>query len=406
MKNLLFILAALIGTGAWAQNITLSGKAIDRENKEPLVFASIGIKGKSLGTVTNLQGDFDFHFPNENKNDILVISMIGYKNYEAPIWSLSLDQKNTFELDKSTTLLNEVVIADSMSGNEILALAWAKIDRNFPNKPFALEGFYRDMKKVGGTYFSLLEAAVKVFDEDYAEPRNKFKLRERVKLIEVRKSLGYESRFTSFFDQRNLLEDMLLHNCIRYRQLIPEDGIFYKMNREKDSYYNGHEVYVITHTKHFSMKIFIDKTDFSIIHLEHDEKLPLPVRATESKRKNLLSRFQGAVKVIDFKKFEGKMYLNYMTVTSKVNWYDINTNELKFETELIQQLVVNHVYPNYNERIGATEKMRDYSLQYQNREYNKEFWDNYNIIKESPLDEKIIADLEKVGSLQEQFEEN
>lgn len=54
------------------------------------------------------------------------------------------------------------------------------------------------MKKVADSYISLLEAAVKIYDEDYAEPRNKYKLRERVRLIEVRKSLGYESRFTTF----------------------------------------------------------------------------------------------------------------------------------------------------------------------------------------------------------------
>ena len=71
---------------------------------------------------------------------------------------------------KSTTVLNEVEVRDSLSGGEILQLALGKIEQNFPMEPFMLEGFYRDVKKVGGTYISLLEAAVKIYDENYAEP--------------------------------------------------------------------------------------------------------------------------------------------------------------------------------------------------------------------------------------------
>ena len=48
--------------------------------------------------------------------------------------------------------------------------------------------------------------------------------------------------------------------------------------------------------------------------------------------------------------------------------------------------------------------MKNYGLQYQDLKYNKAFWDNYNVIKESPLDRKIINDLEKNISLDKQFQ--
>ena len=86
-------------------------------------------------------------------------------------------------------------MSDTLTGQDILEIALARIHENYPMKPFLLDAFYRDVKKVGGTYISLLEAAVKIYDEDYREPRNKYKLRERVRLVEVLKSLGYESRF-------------------------------------------------------------------------------------------------------------------------------------------------------------------------------------------------------------------
>jgi hypothetical protein len=184
--------------------------------------------------------------------------------------------------------------------------------------------------------------------------------------------------------------------------LIPNDGVYYKITRQKDSNYNGREVFVLTHTKYFLLNLFIDKEDFSIIHIEYDDMASPGSKKIKEKKGDMVSRYQGIKKVIDFKKVDGKMYLNYMTVTSKVNWYDLATNELKFETELHQQLLINEVSPNTRERIK--EPMRNYGLQYQDKPYNKSFWDNYNLIKETPLDKKILEDLEKVAPLDKQFE--
>ena len=49
--------------------------------------------------------------------------------------------------------------------------------------------------------------------------------------------------------------------------------------------------------------------------------------------------------------------------------------------------------------------MRNYGLQFQDRPYNKKFWDHYNFIKETPLDQQILKDLAKTGPLKKQFEE-
>jgi hypothetical protein len=111
-------------------------------------------------------------------------------------------------------------------------------------------------------------------------------------------------------------------------------------------------------------------------------------------------------RVVDFRFVEGRYFLNYITVDYKVNWYDAQTEKLKFETVLQQQLLINKIDPQPEERIAVTQKMRSYGLQYQDLPYNKKFWDSYNVIKDSPLDEKIIMDLELEGPLEKQFEKN
>src|SRR5690349_16261091 len=172
--KLFFLLATLCAPFlGLAQSITISGKVSDRETGEPLEFASVWIKGKSIGTITNSQGEFDFHMPAEFRNEILTVSMLGYKSFEAPIWTVLENASQNIQLEKSVTLLDEVVVKDSLNGGDILQIALSRVDQNFPQTPFLLEGFYRDIKKVGATYISLLEAAVKIYDEDYKEPRNK-----------------------------------------------------------------------------------------------------------------------------------------------------------------------------------------------------------------------------------------
>lgn len=68
--------------------------------------------------------------------------------------------------------------------------------------------------------------------------------------------------------------------------------------------------------------------------------------------------------------------------------------------------MINHVLPNPMSRVGTTEKMRNYGLQYQDYPYNKKFWDDYNVIKETPIDRRVLDDLEKIAPLEKQFENN
>ncbi len=401
MRSLIVLgLTAFCGTSLFGQNLTISSRAVDKDTREPLPFASVGIKGKSIGTITNLQGDFDFHFPAELKNEMFVISMLGYHNFEVPLWTLIENKDAELALVKSTTVLQTVVVSDSLYGGDILRIALGRISENYPDKPFMMEGFYRDLKKIGGTYISLLEAAVKIYDENYREPRNKSKLRERVMLKEVRRSIGYSTKFTTYFDNDNLLEVLLLNNDVRYR-LFPNENIFFgNLHREPDSYYNGHDIFVVSHDTDFKLKVFIDKKTYGIIHVEYENNLPEDL----GRQRGLVRRFESIKRTVDFKYFEGKFFLNYLAVDYKVNWYDGETEDLKFETELQQQLLINHVSSDPGERI--TQKMRSYGLQYQDQPYNKVFWDGYNVIKESPLDKKIVTDLELAGPLDAQFERN
>lgn len=401
MRSIYLIFWLFVSGQGIAQHITLSGKVIDKETGEPLPFASVSIQGKSESTVTNLQGEFDFHLAETFRNEILVISMLGYNNYEAPVWSVAGSSVTYFGLLRSTTVLDEVVVTELLTGAEIIKIAWSRIEQNYPMQPFILDAFYRDVKRVGGTYISLLEAAVNIYDENYAAPRNSNKLRERVKLIEIRQSLGYDNKFTAYFGQENLLEDLLLHNNLRYRDDAEMEAMLSHLVRERDSYYNGQKVFVVSLQDQNKLKLFVDQETYGILHLESQKTVTGEVL---SQRKGLISKSINFTKVIDFRKYAGKMYLNSIRMTTIERWYNPTSQVLQFETELQQYLIVNKIEAPTEKRIRSTERMRAYGLQYQDYPYNKIFWENYNVLKETPLDAQIRKDLEKIAPLEKQFE--
>ncbi len=68
----------------FAQTSSVSGIVISEEDNEPIVGASVLVKGTTLGTVTNIDGKFTIaKVPNSAKT--LVVSFIGMKTQEVPI---------------------------------------------------------------------------------------------------------------------------------------------------------------------------------------------------------------------------------------------------------------------------------------------------------------------------------
>lgn len=404
-STLFWMLLSIIAISANSQTLLVSGQVIDKKTREPLPYASIRIAGKSLGTVANENGEFTFLIPEEYRNEFVRVSMLGYNTYESPVWSLqSPTISSTIMLTVSPKLLNEVTVRDSLTGRDILELTFSRLKENYASKPYLMHSFYRDIKKVGGTYVALFEAAIKIFDDSFNEPRNKFKLHESVELIEARRSLGYDNKFNSYFKKGNLIESVLLQNPVRYYLLSRDNATQIKNERKPDAFYNEEEIFVVEQkTDKYTAKLFINKKTFAIVRIEWSEP---PSNNVIGKNKNLTGYEGGSKKIFDFIRIEEKMYLNYVIINSKTRWVNNATNELKFDTELLQQLLVNEIDINTRERIIPEKRMRSGSLDFQELRHNKSFWEVYNLIKDPPENKRIMEDLNADGISSSSFEKN
>jgi len=145
---LISMYVATLNSFAQETFISIKGKLLDSKSNQPIPYASVYIKGSSMGTTTNDDGIFLFHIPSVIQNDTLIISVIGY-DYFKSVASAMTNKENLVELKQSSTILNEVVVnaKRELTGKDIVKKAVASIPSNYPMKPFMIEGFFRDLSK-------------------------------------------------------------------------------------------------------------------------------------------------------------------------------------------------------------------------------------------------------------------
>lgn len=144
MKTLKFVLTCSLMfciSVIFAQTKHLTGTVFD-ESGEPVIGASVLLKGTTIGTVTGMDGDFSLNLPEDG---ILVISYIGYQGQEVPVAG-----RNTISivLQEDTELLDEVVVVGyGVQRKASLTSAISQIrgdetfkDRGINNVSVALQG--------------------------------------------------------------------------------------------------------------------------------------------------------------------------------------------------------------------------------------------------------------------------
>lgn len=102
---LLFMLLLSAGF-VCAQQFSIKGTVIDKKLNEPIIGASVLVKGTSNGTITNMDGNYSL--TNVSKGSILIVSYIGYQTQE-----ITFNGTQTFlkvELNEDLQTLDEVVV--------------------------------------------------------------------------------------------------------------------------------------------------------------------------------------------------------------------------------------------------------------------------------------------------------
>ena len=102
-KQILLLCLALTSLCSYAQTITVKGVVTSASDKEPMIGATVQVKG--TGTITSIDGDYSLN--DVAKDAVLVFSSIGYETQEIKVNGQTVIN---VVLKDASELLDEVVV--------------------------------------------------------------------------------------------------------------------------------------------------------------------------------------------------------------------------------------------------------------------------------------------------------
>jgi len=124
MRKLTFLLTCLflVGVGLVnAQSKSISGKVLSAEDGQPIIGATIKVKGTSVGTITNVGGEFKISLQGDAKN--LIISYVGMTTAE-----VQAANGMTVKLQSDSKMIDEVVVTAMGISKSKKSLGYASQD--------------------------------------------------------------------------------------------------------------------------------------------------------------------------------------------------------------------------------------------------------------------------------------
>lgn len=400
-KLLVILLLSLQSQMAFPQDhVSISGQIIDAETKEPLPFATVHLKNTSQGVSANEDGAFDFIV---TEGETIVVSTLGYSPKSFDIHYVQRSNLRIFELTSQPVILEEVVISGEkkqLSGEAILKLAVKNQKQNFPSGNYALSVFFRETNQVNDEYIKLVEAAATIHGKKYPNTSKKVLIDE----IRTASDLNLSTPITTEVDYNPFREFQSLIGKIGIRRACKKCD--YKI---EDYLSSGENLIAIISSQVINtdfprvFRYYIDLENYAVIKMEFETKIPFG-EGFPTSYANHESSLVYLKRTFDYQPYEGKYYLNryhqkvtheyralegiYKNYQTTHNFHVI-TNNIKIETLPVADETG---LMNYKDKISEASKS-----------YNAEFWKTYNILKQTPLDKKIISDLSKGKSIENLF---
>ncbi|NJB72537.1 hypothetical protein GGR42_003028 [Saonia flava] len=280
----------------------LRGKLLDEQTGEPVVFATIRIKGTTVGVITNEDGGFLLPMDFWSNKDTLLLNSMGYNKMELPLKTLSPFDINLVKMSPNIFQLNETVVKGNKkrrpSASQIVKYAVSSISKNYPLKAFGLIGYYRDYQDKNREYVNLNEAIIEVRDLGFQTKNNfasDFLLYSNVKNEDfevdslLAKPYDYDSQSkiipsaTMFNSGGNEFFTLIIHDAIRNNKdksfsfihnMETEFINNHKFKIVKNTVYNDQPVYEISIRYHKNGyvakgKIFVNMNNFAIHRLDY-----------------------------------------------------------------------------------------------------------------------------------------
>ena len=380
-----------------------TGKIVDSQTNKPVVFANVVLKGTSIGTVTNADGEFLIKAPSNADIRVIEITYIGYSSKEVQLADLK-SSRNPILLS-SVTVPIEAVTVSYGDPVELLTRAIENIPDNYSKEPVMLKAFYRETIKQNHNYVGVAEAVLDIYKSEYVSETG----RDRPLIYKGRKSQDVRKMDTVIVKLQggpyvSLLLDIAKH---------PRDILDPEMMNQYQFTYGGttsvqdrQAMIIKFEPKEFVEiplyrgNIYLDTENLAFIGMDFllderniDEAANLFIR---KKPASMKIDIESANYLVKYRVYENTWYLSY--VRSELNFkckWDRKLFNSKYS--LMTELAVTDVdHDNvtkyrYNEITKMSDILAEQVVQFE----DPDFWGVDNIIKPDESIEAAIAKLSR-----------
>ncbi|MFC2123687.1 TonB-dependent receptor [Bacteroidota bacterium] len=153
MRRLLLLFTLMFASlNVLAQGGVVTGQILDKETGEPLIGANAFIKGTTIGSVADLDGNFTISEA-PSGDQILEVSYVGYEIIEIPInVGSGTSSLGVLKLGISTVGLNEVLVIASVAIDRKTPVAVSTIKGDFIESRLGSQEFPEILKSTPGIY--------------------------------------------------------------------------------------------------------------------------------------------------------------------------------------------------------------------------------------------------------------
>ncbi len=352
LKSLL-IFCLFATTSIFSQEEFITGQLLSNENGEPIVFATIRVKDKAIGVISNLDGSFRIPERFKDFGSVLEISSMGYVSKDILLFELSKSKTNIIRLDPALELLDEVVVEGvrytrkslavekKMSAVQIVDKAIKNIPLNYPVAPFATVGYYRDFQMNNKKYTNLNEALFEVWDQGFGALDHET---TKIRIFKYKRNLDfpidtiaekpydYKSRGKTISGAYlenyggNEFTILRIHDALRNNTIDAYDyiNVFVKdfkknhvFKKEADVILNNRNLFRVSFTSNSGFiettgNLYVSQDNFAIYRLEYTLYSSYKEKFKNRKRTNTPGSKEFLYEIIvGYNPIEGLMYPNY-----------------------------------------------------------------------------------------------
>lgn len=365
----------------------IRGEIIDERKEDPVAYCNIGIVGKAVGSMSNLEGRFVIKIPEKYFSDTLSFSSIGYESVFLPVDAFD-EKSKTIVLKRKNYQLRAIDVI-RYNPQEVLNKLDENRKFNYDNQFMVMTTFYREIVKENDEYSDISEAVLQVLKAPY----NRDAVEDHVKFLKGRKGASAKPYTDIRFRLKGGPYYITKLDVIKNHEsfINPEYRHLYKYDFDRKTLIDNRETAVISFTPIanlqdilFEGKLYVDietwalaRVDFrytkqglkearnTLIHKEPRHCRAIPTELSH---------------IVQYKLMDQKWVLLSARSTMLVK---INNREEKVKThfESISEILTTNIDKNNFEQFTRREIFKSNEI-FSDKivEYDHLFWQNYNII--------------------------